>query len=245
MTAVTQRADVAAALRGAILNGQLLPNERLVEVDLAARFATTRAQIRSAIGLLEGEGLVVSEPYKGARVRLVTAAEAIEVSEARAALETVVAQKAAERALPPEIDQLDAILARMRAAVSVGDLIEYSKLNGELHAAICRISRHVIAGKLLVTLNSSMIRFRFRAIMIPGRASNSLTEHEAIVSAIKAHDPDRAHASMATHLRHVVDALRRAIAAEDEPMHLASPLRGTGGQPGETSGRRTPAHPAS
>ncbi len=207
-----------AALRAAILGGTLQPSERLVEADLAVRFATTRAKIRSAIDVLGGEGLVVSEPFKGARVRLVTGSEAIEVSEARAALETVVAQKAAMRAEPQDIAQLEAILARMRTAVTGGALLDYSKMNGELHAAICRISRHMIASRLLVTLNSSLIRFRFRAILMPGRAGKSLAEHEMIVDAIRCHDPKRAQAAMAKHLTHVVDALRRAIAAaEEEP----------------------------
>src|SRR6185503_2143354 len=95
---VKRKPDLAAALRQAIIGGELMPNERLIELDLAARFGANRVQVRSALSKLEGEGLVVSEPNRGARVRVVTPQEALEITEARAAMEMLVAAKAAERA---------------------------------------------------------------------------------------------------------------------------------------------------
>jgi len=222
LVAVKQKTDVAAALREAIIGGHFMPNERLIEADLAARFRTTRAQIRNALGTLEGEGLVVSEPNRGARVRLVTGAEAVEITEARAALEALVAAKAAERASTEDIARLEDVLARMRTACAAGDLIGFSGLNGELHVEIRRIARHATASKLLVMLNSQVVRFQFRAILIPGRAAKSLAEHEAIVDAIRSHDPGRARTAMAGHLAQVVDALRRAIVAQETPRGMGA-----------------------
>ena len=208
--------EATAALRSAIIGGQLMPNERLIEVDLAARFDTTRAQIRSALGALEIEGLVVSEPNRGARVRLVTGAEAVEITEVRAALEAMVAAKAAERASVEDVARLNDILARMRQAIAADDLIGYSALNGELHTEIGRISRHSSATKVLRVLNSQSVRFQFRAILIPGRAAKSLAEHADIVDAIKSHDAERARAAMTRHLAQVVAALRHAIVAQND-----------------------------
>ena len=214
--------DVTAALRKAITGGVFMPNERLIEVELAARFRTTRAHIRRALGALEGEGLVVSEPNRGARVRLFTGAEAVEITEARAALETLVAAKAAERATAEDIARLEDILTRMRTANAADDLIGYSALNGELHIEIRRIARHATTSKLLLMLNSQSVRFQFRAILIPGRAAKSLSEHEAIVDAIRSHDPDRARAAMTGHLAQVVDTLRHAIVAQESPLGMAA-----------------------
>jgi DNA-binding GntR family transcriptional regulator len=205
--------DLTAALRQAITGGELMPNERLVELDLAARFKANRVQVRAALAKLEGEGLVVSAPNRGARVRVVTPQEALEITEARAAMETLVAAKAAERATPDDIVRLDAVLDRMRAAIATSDLIAYSDLNGALHVELRRIARHATATRILALLDSQVIRFQFRAILIPGRAKKSCAEHEVIVDAIRAHDPERARAAMARHLAHVVDALRQAIAA--------------------------------
>lgn len=214
-------AQVTALLRDAITGGQLMPNERLVEVELAARFGTTRAHVRSALVALEGEGLVVSEPNRGARVRRITAEEALEITDARAALEGLVAAQAAERATPQDIARMEGILARMRTATANADLLGYSTLNGELHAEIRRISRHAVANKLLQMLNSQIVRFQFSAILIPGRAGKSLAEHEAIVAAIGSHDAQRAGKAMARHLGHVRRALQQAIAAQQAPAQRA------------------------
>ena len=121
VTALKRKPDITASLRAAIVSGQILPNERLIEVELASRLATNRVQIRAALSKLEGEGLVVSEPNRGARVRVVTSEEALEITEARAAMESLVAAKAAERATDKDIARLRDILRRMQEAISEGD----------------------------------------------------------------------------------------------------------------------------
>lgn len=216
LAAVRKKQDVTAALREAIIGGRFMPSERLIEIELAQRFETNRVQIRAALSKLEGEGLVVSEPNRGARVRVVTAEEALEISEARAMMEVLVAAKAAERASDDDVAKLQAILDRMRDAITGGDLIGYSNLNGELHTEIRRIARHKTATRILSLLNSQVVRFQFRAILIPGRAAKSFAEHEAIVGAIRAHDPERARTAMTQHLAHVVEALRQAIGSQEQ-----------------------------
>jgi DNA-binding GntR family transcriptional regulator len=204
-----KKPDVTAALHQAIIGGKFMPNERLLEVELAAQFKTNRLQIRTALNKLESEGLVISEPNRGARIRAVTVDEAIEITEARAVMETLMATKAAERA----IARLQNVLERMRAAIAGGDLLYYSELNGELHTEIRRIACHATANRILGLLNSQVVRFQFRAILIPGRASKSFAEHEMIVDAICAHDTESARSAMASHLFQVVGALRQAIAS--------------------------------
>jgi DNA-binding GntR family transcriptional regulator len=222
VTALKRKPDITAALRAAIISGQLLPNERLIEVELATRFATNRVQIRAALSKLEGEGLVISEPNRGARVRVVTPEEALEITEARAAMESLVAGKAAEHATDKDIARLRDILRRMKEAIGEGDLIGYSALNGELHTELRRIARHATATRILALLNSQVIRFQFRAILIPGRAAKSLAEHEAIVDSIRAHDPARARSAMTRHLAHVVTALGEAIASQGVQVALVA-----------------------
>jgi DNA-binding GntR family transcriptional regulator len=85
--------DVAELLRRAIVSGELAPNERLVELDLARDLATNRAVVRGALAQLEQQRLVVREPNRGVRVRSYSAEEAAEILETRATL-------AARRALP-------------------------------------------------------------------------------------------------------------------------------------------------
>ena len=84
-------------LRGAILRGDLSPNQRLVEADMSSAFEMPRAAVRTALVRLEHEGLIEREPHRGARVRLVTEHEAVEILEARAALEGLASSQAAQR----------------------------------------------------------------------------------------------------------------------------------------------------
>ena len=89
--------DLTARLREAITSGRFMPNERLIEAELVRSFRANRANIRIALAMLDQEGLVVRERNRGARVRLVSDQEAIEIAEARQAVETMVARQAAAR----------------------------------------------------------------------------------------------------------------------------------------------------
>jgi DNA-binding GntR family transcriptional regulator len=205
--------DPARRLRAAILAGEFLPNQRLIEVEIAEFLGVQRAHVRMAFARLEQEGLVQIEPNRGARVRVITEAEAIEIAEVRSSLETLAARMAAERITPAGAQELKALVAGMREAARNEDLLRYSSINGSFHAAIRKISAHQTTARILENLKSQIVRFQFRAIMLAGRASRSLGEHEAIAEAICAGDPDAAGEAMRRHMDRVTEALRRAIAA--------------------------------
>ena len=195
-------------LRAAIVDGRLVPNERLVEEELAARIGTSRSNVRAGLARLEAEGLVSREHNRGARVRVITVDEAIEILEVRATIEGLVARRAAARAGDLERDRLRAIVAQMEERAAAADLLGYSQLNANLHASILAIAAHATATKVLATLHSQAVRFQFRTILQPGRPAQSLAEHRAIVDRICASDGDGAEAAMLTHLAGVVRALR-------------------------------------
>lgn len=164
--------------------------------------------MRAALARLEAEGLVTREHNRGARVRVIAVAEALEILEVRATVEALVARRAAARAVDAERDQLRAIVAQMEARAAASDLLGYSQLNAQLHAAILAIAAHATAAKVLSTLQSQAVRFQFRTILQPGRPAQSLAEHRAIVERICAGDEDGAEAAMRRHLDGVVHALR-------------------------------------
>jgi DNA-binding GntR family transcriptional regulator len=204
-------ADVSRQLREAIVSGQFQPNERLVEVDLARRLGTGRTSIRAALVRLEQEGLVTREPNRGARVRLVSDREAIEIEQVRIALELLMVRLAAERAKPADLEDLRATLLEMRQQLDLGDPIGYSELNARFHQRIWTIADHGTASALLAMLKSQSLRFQFRTILRPGRTEQSLEEHRAIVEALSAHDADACEQAMTRHLSHVIETLKWAI----------------------------------
>jgi DNA-binding GntR family transcriptional regulator len=196
-------------LHTAIVRGELLPNERLIELDLVEKFGVGRAAVRTALARLEQEGLVEREPNRGARVRSVSKAEAIEMYEVRAVLEGLAARYAALNAKKNDIAKLRAIHNEMKKRFAKGDLLGISDLNADLHAELLRMANHQVVAQLIARLRAQHVRYQYRTILVSGRAQQSLAEHKAIVDAVAAHDGAVAEAAMRSHLANVVAALRQ------------------------------------
>lgn len=197
-------------LREAIVSGRLQPNQRLVEVELGEELGVGRSAIRTALARLDQEGLVEHERNRGARVRLVEEEEAVEILEARGALEGLAARHAAINRDEEDVAALREILGEMRELLADGDLLAASDRNALLHRRIVAASGHATAARLIAGLSSQLVRFQYRTIMLPGRRDRSFAEHEAIVEAIVAGDAEAAEAAMRRHLSHVAEALRGA-----------------------------------
>jgi DNA-binding GntR family transcriptional regulator len=204
--------DVAARLRVAIETGQFLPNERLIEADLASAYGTNRTSIRNAFAHLEQERLIVREPNRGARVRLLSDTEAIEIYEARGALEALVARQAALRVTPEGCDRLNAIIAEMESVHKARNPSALSALNGVLHAELRTIAGNSTLTRLLEGLRSHIVRFQYRTFLVPGRADDTVAEHRRIVEAVCARKPEMAETAMRLHLGNVTENLREAMA---------------------------------
>jgi DNA-binding GntR family transcriptional regulator len=196
------------ALREAILRGEYLPGERLVEAQLCQRLGASRFNVRAALQDLAAEGLVEVQRNKGAQVRKVSIDEAIEITEVRMVLEGLVAARAAERVSDEEASELDEIGLLMRRAVSAGEFRRYSDLNQRLHATIRRIAAHRAADSLIETLRGQLVRHQYMLSLLPGRPAISLPQHERIIAAIQSRDPIHAEAAMREHIASVIEALR-------------------------------------
>jgi len=210
--------SAVAAIRDAIVRGEFVPNQRLVEADLSDRFGASRATVRAALIELTNEGLVERVQNRGARVRAVSLEEAVEISEVRMMLESLCAAKAAERISDAEAGELRDLGERMQAAVAGGDVVGYSGLNQRLHRRIREISGQRTAAQVLERLRGQSVRHQFRLAMRPGRPQVSLPEHLAIIEAICAHRPERAAEAARVHLGSVIEALKAAD-AEVSPLH--------------------------
>jgi DNA-binding GntR family transcriptional regulator len=200
-------------LHAAINRGELSPNERLVEQVLVKRYGVSRGAVRTALVRLEQDGIVVREPNRGAHVRLVSEHEAIEILEARSMLESLAARHAASRITNAEVDVLRTIGDEMRGFHEEGDLLAMSESNARFHRTILELSGHETVRRLTEALNSHMVRFQYRTILVAGRGRESLSEHRAIVDAIAARDEAGAEGAMRAHLSNVAQALRRRVQA--------------------------------
>jgi DNA-binding GntR family transcriptional regulator len=210
-------ANITDDLRSDILAGVFPPGDRLVELHLSERYSVGRASVRSALVELATEGLVDRAANRGATVRRISIAEAIQITEARAALESLIARYAARHATAADCAELDGIVARMRVAVANGDASAYSGLNSTLHGRLRQISRHTVADSLVDNLRNRSAHHQYRLASMPGRSAESVAQHASIVAAVVAHDEEEAASAMHDHLVSVIEALARW----DAPVQLA------------------------
>jgi DNA-binding GntR family transcriptional regulator len=206
-------------LREGIITGRFQPNERLVEANLSKMLSAGRTAVRAALVRLDQEGLVTREHNRGARVRLVSDEEALQIEEVRAALERLLARQAAAKATASDIRELRHVLVDMRKRFANGDAIGYSELNPRFHQLIWAAARNPTAGQMVGTLKSQSLRFQYQTMLRPGRPERSLHEHELIFGAIVAHDPEAADAAMRDHLEEVLETLRWAMGRKSRPQH--------------------------
>lgn len=194
-------------LRQAIRAGDMAPGHRLVEEELAGLLGVTRASLRGALFDLTAEGLVERIPNRGARVRTITLAEAVAITECRVVLEGLCAAKAAERVTDAQAAQLHQLGQQLQRSVADGELLKYSALNSELHRLVREISGQTVAAGLLERLNGQLVRHQFQLSLRPGRPQASLPEHLEIIAAITARRPAQAEEATRRHLHSVITAL--------------------------------------
>jgi DNA-binding GntR family transcriptional regulator len=202
------RLHAFGALRKAILSGDFAPGQRLVEEELAGTLGVTRQSLRAALLDLTAEGLVERIPNRGARVRVVSTAEAVAITECRMALEALCAAKAAEKVTDDEAAGLRELAENLKRAVADSNPVKYSELNRELHRRVIMISGQTVAIGLLERLHAQLVRHQFQLALRPGRPEVSLTEHLAIADAVAERRPADAERAIRHHLASVIEALR-------------------------------------
>lgn len=186
------------AIRIAIQNDALTPDTFYSENELGQSMGISRTPVREALIELAREGLVEVIPQRGFRLRIPTPDEATEVFELRTVLESHVVRRLAEDASDEQLKQLRDVVERQRA--SVGDQVEFLRLDEEFHLLMPELIGHWRTHQMLSTLRGAMWLIGGTALKAPTRSPDVISEHEAIVAAIEAHDPDAATLALATHM---------------------------------------------
>ncbi|MFJ9035952.1 FadR/GntR family transcriptional regulator [Streptomyces sp. NPDC102406] len=199
---------------GGLRAGDRLPTER----DLAARLGVSRASVKQAIVVLEVQGLV--EVRHGGGTYLVrdslenVVVEPVEslvarkkrlpdVLEAREALETKLAELAAERRTDADLAALRSALGHMERDIEAGGLgIEGDRL---FHAAVTEAAHSALLAAFMREIDEPVAESRTESLRQPRRPGRSLAQHRAILDAIEAGRGRGAAAAMRRHVRSVAE----------------------------------------
>lgn len=196
----TLHEEVAERLRDMIIEGQLVPGQRIQEGAVGAQLGVSRTPLREAIKTLASEGLVEVLPAKGAVVRQFSARDLFEILEVIKGLEQLGGRLACARASDAMVADIGAMHARMLALYASRDRLEYFKLNQAIHAALVAASGNAVLAATHATLQSRIRRLRFIGHEGPGNWAGAVAEHEAMMDALLARDADRLEAEIARHM---------------------------------------------
>jgi DNA-binding GntR family transcriptional regulator len=184
------RRRLKEALLRRILGGHYRPGERLVELRIAAEFATSQGPVREALRELEATGLVTNIPRRGTYVSEVVAEGLREIYAVRGALEEQATRQATARG-SCDLSALQAAVDAMRAAALAGDVPGVIEHSVGFHSAIMAAS----GNRLLYNIWRSL-RIEARTTITMLAEGLDLVEiaesHQPIVDAIAGGDPERA-----------------------------------------------------
>ena len=203
-------------IREAILTGALQPGERIKERDVAAQMGISTTPVKEALRRLEQDGLVVSQPRRGAVVGPLVLTAPAEILELRAHLEGLAAGLAArkmtaqgKRDLASELDELESLYRTSAGSPAVAEATNV------FHHRIRDGAENVFLDRFLDTLAPFDRTIRIRSTLDPSEAEQDRVEHREIVDAIVAGDGATAERVMYEHIHRVIEfAARDARAAE-------------------------------
>jgi DNA-binding GntR family transcriptional regulator len=179
---------VAAIISGAA-RGVILPGDRIVEADLCEGLGMSRVPIREALRILESQGVVTSEPYKGIRLMEVTHARLEQVLDVRATLEILAASRALEAGhnTPENLDQLRQARDEMELMARRADPYGFALADAAFHRRLCEFG----ANPVLCSLWESLAR---QVTIIGGLATlgkpmpDIVREHDDLIAIFAAGD---------------------------------------------------------
>jgi DNA-binding GntR family transcriptional regulator len=179
---------VTRAIRQAVLTGVYQPGDHLTEAEIAREMGVSHGPVREALRELEAEELIVIEPHRGAFVRAFTARDVREIYSLRSLLETAMVHLAQARAQPAELDELQALIERMRAVARDGDIAAEIELDLEFHRRLCEQSGHRRMYEAWLRLASPIRLVLTMAIPTYLPPHDAAESHAPIVNALRAGD---------------------------------------------------------
>ncbi len=212
-----QRASLAGDVYEAIFNQlmalKIAPGERITVDNLVRELNVSQTPIREALGRLEGEGLVVKQHLVGYRAApQITRRRFDELYELRLLLEPDGAAKAAAAMDAQKIENLREAAGVMAHPASEDERLRYSTFARQDEVFHDRIMQ--FAGNELIrqTLTYQHAHFHIFRLMYHRRVTDdALDEHQALLDAFTARDPDAAAAAMRTHIERSRDRLLPAF----------------------------------
>lgn len=198
---------VYLALRQRIVDMDLPPGARIVELDIAAEHGLSRTPVHEAVQRLAEEGLIDIQQRVGTFVARIPINELEEAMLVRTALELTIVEKAAAQASPEDIERLRAILEAQRVSMLAKDADGFHRGDEAFHAALAEIAGCPGVWRTILQTKTQVDRFRRLTLPIEGRMKGVIEEHSHVVDELSKGRGEQATAAMREHLDHVLPVI--------------------------------------
>ncbi len=187
-------------IKRGILKGQYVPGDVLTERRLSEEMGISRTPIREAMQMLEHDGWLVVETYKGALVREFDLEYVLEVLKIRKSLEMLAVEDAVQNAAAPDLEELEEIVCCQRDMLNHYDEYDFIEMDRKFHQKIYELSHNRTLQGLLSNFNDIISFFGIRALQKKERKLTTMDEHQNILNAMKSRDAGAAVRAMEEHM---------------------------------------------
>ncbi len=209
-----------AKIRAHLLSGAVRAGEQLTEDQLAQITGVSRTPVRDAVRRLEDELLLVRSDTKRLFVADWSRDDIEEMFTLRQMLECHAAERAARRLSREQVARLEGLNRDLKEAIeqSPPDVVRFLDANRAFHEVIYDAAQSPRLGQLLAKLVEAPVVLRTARTYSQGDLRQSARDHDELVAAFVARDPDWARAVMGSHLRRAFHTFVRSVgsAANDQ-----------------------------
>ena len=202
------RGQVFDKIRSDILNGKYNRGEELVESSIGKELGISRTPVREAIRQLELEGLVQLVPNKGAFVTGISEKDVRDIYLIRARLEGLAARMAAKNITPELLDAMEETVVLSEYHAKKEHYEQVCEMDSKFHKLLYKASGSRILEHTLTDFHQYVQRVRMASIMKKRRMEKSNDEHDAILTAIREHDEEKAELVATRHISNTVENLK-------------------------------------
>ena len=201
-------------IRNEIIKGHYAPGQRLRLRDLAAEFNISTQPVRDALSELEAEGLITSEPRRGAVVTQLSPADLQDIYDIRSTLEAMATRFAVPQLNAERLETLEQLIEEMDQ--HMGEIIELVRLNFEFHTTLYEAANRKHLCELIETLRHRTEHYLHAYMIDLGGMPPAQEEHRAVVAACRQGDTELAANIMYEHVakagQGIIEYVNRSVA---------------------------------
>lgn len=196
----TTKEVVYDQIKNAIFNGDINRDEMITETMLAQSLDTSRTPVREAVGDLLNEGLLVSVPRKGLKVREITPSEKEQIIFLRLSIEKEGLKKLVPQVTPTQIIHLRGIIEVQKEALLENNRIKFIEMDQKFHRKIVYFAEQQLLGDILLNIYNLSRLIGHQALAKNGRMEEVIVEHLQIIDALEKKDMTLVQKCMEDHL---------------------------------------------